>query len=94
LTNVLRHAQAQHVSIVLRADDDAVTLVICDDGVGFDVNAAQANALAGGSLGLIGMQEQVALAGGQITITAAPGSGTRIQIRFPVALGSTLMDRH
>jgi len=89
LTNVLRHAQARHVRIVLRADDTAVTLVIRDDGVGFDLDAAQAQASAGSSLGLLGMQEQVALAGGQNAITAAPDHGTCIQIRFPLPFGST-----
>jgi PAS domain S-box-containing protein len=92
LTNVLRHAQARHVSVVLRADDDAVTLLIRDDGVGFDVEAAQARAVAGGSLGLLGMPEQVALAGGQIAITAAPGAGTHIQIRFPLTPGGRAAD--
>jgi two-component system sensor histidine kinase UhpB len=85
LTNVLRHAQARHVSVVLRADDDAVTLLIRDDGVGFDVAAAQGRAVAGGSMGLLGMQEQVALAAGQFAIASAPGSGTRIRIHFPLA---------
>jgi signal transduction histidine kinase len=89
LTNVLRHAQARHVSMVLRADDDAVTLVIRDDGVGFDLDAALAQASAGGSLGLLGMQEQVALAGGQIAITAAPDHGACIEIRFPLPRGGT-----
>jgi len=92
LTNVLRHAQARHVSVVLRAEDDAITLLIRDDGVGFDVEAAQERAVAGGSMGLLGMQEQVALAGGQIAITAALGSGTRIQIRFPLVPGGTATD--
>jgi signal transduction histidine kinase len=88
LTNVLRHAQARHVSVVLRADDDTITLLIRDDGVGFDLGAAQERAVAGGSMGLLGMQEQVALAGGQFAITATPGAGTRIQIRFPLTLGN------
>ena len=92
LTNVLRHAQARHVSLVLRADAGAVTLLIRDDGVGFDVEAAQERAVAGGSMGLLGMQEQVALAGGQFAIASAPGSGTRIQIRFPLAPGGIAAD--
>jgi PAS domain S-box-containing protein len=89
LTNVLRHAQARHVSVVLRAADDTLTLLICDDGVGFDRDAAQARAAAGNSLGLLGMQEQVALAGGQLAITAALGQGTCVQICFPLTLSST-----
>jgi PAS domain S-box-containing protein len=92
LTNVLRHAQARHVSVVLGADDDAITLVICDDGVGFDLGRAQERAIAGGSMGLLEMQEQVALAGGQFAVATAPGHGTRIEIRFPLILGSTPLE--
>lgn len=92
LTNVLRHAHARHVAVVLRADADTVTLLIHDDGVGFDMAAAQARASAGGSIGLLGMQEQVVLAGGQFTSSSAPGSGTHIQIQFPLAPDALLAD--
>jgi PAS domain S-box-containing protein len=85
LTNVLRHAQAKHVQVVLRRDAAALELVIRDDGVGFDVPAALARATRGATLGLLSMQERVRLAGGQIAIHAAPGQGTEVRARWPLA---------
>jgi two-component system sensor histidine kinase UhpB len=59
-------------------------LSIVDDGRGFDVAAARARAAAGQSLGLIGMEERVALAGGQLEVTSSAGQGTALRARFPV----------
>lgn len=86
LTNVVRHAQAHKVRVALQQRDVALYLVIRDDGVGFDVRAAQARAMQGMSLGLLGMYERVTLAGGQIEITSAPEDGTEVWVRFPLAV--------
>ncbi len=58
--------------------------MIRDDGVGFDVQAVQQHAARGRSMGLLGMQERVRLAGGQIEITSASLRGTEIRVRFPL----------
>jgi two-component system sensor histidine kinase UhpB len=55
-----------------------------DDGIGFDVAAARQRGLRGESLGLMGLQERVALVGGRIDIKSTPNEGTRIQAVFPV----------
>ena len=60
LTNVVRHAQAHEVWVALHCQDE-LCLTIRDDGVGFNVAAAQARAAHGGSFGLLGMRERVAL---------------------------------
>jgi signal transduction histidine kinase len=83
LTNVIRHAQAQNVWVELRQQGTELHLVVRDDGAGFDVRAARVRAAQGGSFGLLGMQERVELAGGRLDITATPGRGTEIYIRFP-----------
>ncbi|MBY0396500.1 MAG: sensor histidine kinase, partial [Thermoleophilia bacterium] len=54
-------------------------------GAGFDVAAATARAGRGESLGLINMAERAELAGGELTIDSAPGRGTRVVARFPLA---------
>jgi signal transduction histidine kinase len=54
-----------------------------DDGCGFDVDRKPAD--GGIHLGLLGLQERVALCQGSVTIESAPGSGTTIQIRIPLA---------
>ena len=63
LNNVVRHAGATAVVFELRFADGALRLSVRDDGRGFDVAAALANAARGQSLGLLSMQERAELAG-------------------------------
>jgi len=84
ITNVLRHAQARLVEVKLAIRDGAIEVVVRDDGIGFDVNAARTQAAAGGGLGLLGMEERVAIAGGRLRIESVPGQGTTIRARLPL----------
>jgi signal transduction histidine kinase/FixJ family two-component response regulator len=86
LTNVVRHARAQHVQVSLVQEDDALKLVVRDDGVGFDVAEARSRAVGGGSLGLLGMQERLELIGGRVVIEAGPDRGTEVQAWLPLSL--------
>jgi signal transduction histidine kinase len=92
LANVLRHAQARHVRVELGQDDEAVDLVVRDDGVGFDPESARRRAARGESLGLLGVQERIALLGGRLVIESEPGHGTTLRIRLPVASPSSAED--
>jgi signal transduction histidine kinase len=83
LTNIARHASAKNVWLTLRRSNGTVELVVRDDGAGFDVAAATARASRGASLGLVGMEERVSLAGGSLTIVSAPAGGAEIRARFP-----------
>lgn len=83
LTNISRHAQAKRVEISLRRDGANLLLHVQDDGLGFDLAAMQARALAGGSLGVLGMQERATLIGGELNIASAPGQGCTVQLRSP-----------
>ena len=75
LTNVGKHAHAGQVEVALDCDEDRVTLVVADDGVGFEPLTA------GSGFGLLGMAERVALAGGTLAIDSGAG-GTRVQATF------------
>jgi signal transduction histidine kinase len=79
LTNIVKHAQASRVSIVITQKPGAVGAVIEDDGRGFDPEQS-----VDGGIGLIGMRERVALLDGSMTIEAAPGKGTTLVIEVPV----------
>ncbi len=83
LSNVLKHAQAGHLHVTLRYAQDRLQLTMKDDGVGFDAEAARRHALSGKSLGLLGMQERVRLAGGEIALESAPGQGTELRVSLP-----------
>ncbi|MFO0953773.1 MAG: histidine kinase [Isosphaeraceae bacterium] len=83
LTNAARHAGAGVVSVELVDGEDRLTLVVRDDGSGFDPDEALALARDGASLGLVGMGERVALLGGRFEIVSAPGKGTLVRASFP-----------
>ena len=80
LTNVARHAAAEHVIIKLDRTPVAFLLEVRDDGRGFDPLACRRK-----SFGLAGMEERVRMLGGQIEIISSPGSGTEIKVRLPIS---------
>jgi len=84
LTNVLRHAQAQTVSVELRKENGQLHLWVRDDGIGFDVAALREKAVLGASLGLLSMEERAALAGGGLEFTSVPKLGTEVHAWFPL----------
>ena len=83
LTNVARHARAASVHVELRQTSRSVTMVVVDDGVGFDVTRTRRQAARRGALGLVGLAERVSLAGGTLSLTSELGQGTRICAVFP-----------
>ena len=83
LTNVLKHARAGRVSLIVERRPDHVLAIVEDDGRGFDVEAVMAAPDAAGRLGLLGMHERVALVGGTLEIESGAG-GTTLFIRVPL----------
>jgi signal transduction histidine kinase len=88
MTNVLRHSQAESVSIELRQEEGALLLSIWDDGVGFDVERVLLDVAEGQSLGLLNMRERVLLIGGSFEVRSESGVGTEITVRTPLAVAS------
>jgi signal transduction histidine kinase len=79
LNNILKHAEAQKVSVVVKKHADLLTIAIHDDGKGFDQSAESTNSKPGG-FGLLGIAERVEMLGGTHTIKSARGKGTTINI--------------
>ena len=77
LQNSLKHAQAERVAVRLRTDDGRLTLVIEDDGVGFDPDDASSRSR---SLGLTSMEERARRLGGRLVIRSSPGAGTTVSL--------------
>ena len=78
LHNVARHAQAEHVDLVLEAGATDVALLIADDGHGFDPAIPRP-----GHFGLRSMRERAAAVRGTLEVASTPGQGTRIRVRVP-----------
>jgi signal transduction histidine kinase len=85
LTNVLRHAGAKRVSVLLERRAKHVSLIVEDDGRGFDAAAVLRAPASQAKLGLSGMQERAALAGGTVEIESSRGAGTTVFVRMPLA---------
>ena len=80
-SNIARHARARHVNLWLEASDRWVELRVCDDGLGFDVEAALRKRE---SFGLTGMRERVAVLRGTLKVESEPGRGSTITARLPL----------
>jgi signal transduction histidine kinase len=77
MTNILKHAKAQHVEVNLAFGADAVTLTIADDGVGFDPHGHH------DGFGLLGMRERAESVGARLVVSSAPAQGTRVETVIP-----------
>ncbi|MFL5384752.1 MAG: PAS domain S-box protein [Longimicrobiaceae bacterium] len=83
LNNVLKHAGASRVSLVLERRGGVLSAILEDDGGGFDVEATLATPEKAKRLGVRGMRERVALLGGELEIESSPGAGTSVFVRIP-----------
>lgn len=83
ITNVIRHAHATHMDVILDATGHGVRLVVRDNGVGFNVTQALEQSLRGQSVGLSGLRERAALVGGRVDIFSKRGHGTEVRAWFP-----------
>ena len=82
LQNVLKHAEASSVHVLLRSDDNGVRLAVADDGRGF-VQEAVADAEARHSYGMVGMRERASLIGAQLNVVSRAGKGTTLEVLVP-----------
>jgi signal transduction histidine kinase len=89
VSNTARHSKAENFFIEMKIDEDIVSVDIEDDGEGFNLDLLYPRGSHDVSdrqgLGMLGMKERVALLGGTIHICSAPGQGTQIEIRIPLA---------
>jgi signal transduction histidine kinase len=79
LTNVVKHAQASSVSVVVTRGDGRIKAVIEDDGKGFEPETA-----GGKGIGLVGMRERIELLDGSLTVESSERTGTTVAVEVPV----------
>ncbi|MFZ5968150.1 MAG: sensor histidine kinase [Bacillota bacterium] len=84
LNNVRKHAAASNVVIKLEMMADGITMLIIDDGKGFDVEEKMSKEQGGECFGLYSMRERVELLKGNIDINSGLNMGTRIKVSIPV----------
>ena len=84
LTNIMRHAQARHVTVRLHISDEDARLFVHDDGRGFEPAQVLAPQTPRRAWGLVGMQERAALVGGYFQVTSAVGQGSEVLAVIPL----------
>ncbi len=80
LTNIAKHAQALNIEVSVKTVDDVISILVRDDGAGFDVAAA------GKGLGLLGIKERVRQSGGEASIESRRGCGTKLRAWLPLEI--------
>ena len=80
LTNVMRHAAASQVNVILEMRDETLLVEVRDNGIGIK----EERIFDSKSLGLIGIRERVLLLGGEATITGKQGEGTVVRVTLPM----------
>jgi signal transduction histidine kinase len=84
VTNIVRHAEAKTARIQLEHEDERVSVLIEDDGRGFDLRQVLNSPDRARALGLLGMEERISLLGGTLSVESAPGEGTRVRAEIPL----------
>jgi len=82
LNNVRKHAQATKIDVAIRYEPSAVTIVVADNGHGFDPE--QVRPAGDGGLGLLGMRERAAKMGASLAISSSRGRGTLVSLQVPL----------
>jgi signal transduction histidine kinase len=80
LTNVILHAQATRVDILLNRHNDHLIAVVEDNGIGFTQTADPLE----DHLGLFGMRERIEMLNGHFTVESSPGKGTTVKVEVPL----------
>ncbi len=82
MQNIAKYASASAVSVALSESDHHLTFAVTDDGSGFDPDATTAGS------GLQGIADRLGALDGEVTVTSAPGRGTTVEGRLPLAVGA------
>lgn len=84
LTNVLKHAEASQVSLIVERRDEVLRVIIEDNGQGFETEALSGEGTGGHQVGLSSMRERARLIGGSLSVDSEPGSGTTMYLEVPL----------
>jgi two-component system, NarL family, sensor kinase len=82
LTNVAKHAHAQHVDVDLRRGDETLQLTVADDGRGIEPGQVEM-AVSAGHIGLAAIRERIRSQGGRLDVSLKPDGGTTIEVTIP-----------
>jgi PAS domain S-box-containing protein len=89
ITNTLRHANASRLSVVIQGTSTHLSVIVEDNGRGFDLKVIECATVGSAALGLRIMQERLELINGSLKIESHPGGGTVVAVRVPMSATTT-----
>ncbi|RME85307.1 MAG: HAMP domain-containing protein [Caldilineae bacterium] len=89
LINAARHAACTEISVLLQAHDNILSVIVEDNGRGFDVGRVLGDGYNRSQFGIYGMKERAELVGGELQIESAPGKGCTVYLRIPLPTQSS-----
>jgi signal transduction histidine kinase/ligand-binding sensor domain-containing protein len=84
LSNIMKHAEASEAQVFVKKSERNLTILISDDGKGYDLNRVESRDGGKGGFGLLGISERVKMLGGTQEIESKIGGGTTVLIKIPV----------
>ena len=84
LVNIIKHAEAENVSVAVGREDDNIRIVVGDDGKGIETDMKNRPWNKNGGFGLFSIRERLGYLGGQVEIDSQSGQGTRVTITAPL----------
>ncbi|MDO9081464.1 MAG: ATP-binding protein, partial [Desulfuromonadales bacterium] len=84
LVNIVKHAEARCIQISCRRKNDQIVVVVADDGHGFNTASSVTPSPQRGGFGLFSIRERLHPLGGEMTVDAACGQGTRVTLLAPL----------
>ncbi len=87
LFNAAKHAKVKSARVEVRRTDGHISVVVSDQGAGFDPSQLRTGGGSGGGFGLFSIRERLDLLGGRMEIASAPGKGSTFRLWAPVAAG-------
>lgn len=84
----MRHASAENVSVTIQVSAQETSVLVQDDGVGFDAAAVMAGPVEG-RFGFLSMEERAKILGGRLTVDSEPGEGAIILVHVPRSRGES-----
>jgi signal transduction histidine kinase len=85
LINIVKHAQAKHIQVILKYNHKSIEISVKDDGIGFNYNPNEFS-FSDKGFGLFSVQERMYNLGGSMTVVSKPNLGSEIKLQIPQAI--------